>query len=154
MPHVNNRQTRNYWRMVNEAYEAEDKELNERDRKAFQAKVDNVRHDQKAQHIGMVERKKNITNERKAKKQVVYKPPYPPFFRPHGKNTRLIFPPRNTGVLDNVYDKDIVQSHPVPSFVPTDGHPLQGGAPSILQNPGLSALRPGSHHWLFKIRGQ
>lgn len=90
----------------------------------------------------------------KKKRRPCYKPPYPGVFRPFGPSTRAFVRPRDTGVLDNVYDKDIVQSDSVPSFIPTGGHPLQGGSPAVLQSSALSSLRPGPHHWLFKIRGQ
>lgn len=92
--------------------------------------------------------------EKEKKRRPCYKPPYPAMFRPFGPSTRAFVRPRDTGVLDNVYDKDIVQSDSVPSFIPTGGHPLQGGSPAVLQSSALSSLHPGPHHWLFKIRGQ
>lgn len=76
------------------------------------------------------------------------RPSYPKVHRRFGHNTReTVIGLRDTGVLDNRYDKNLVQSHPVPSIIPSSAVLGQDAAPSLLA--GIRALEPGAHHWLF-----
>lgn len=76
------------------------------------------------------------------------RPPYPQVNRRFGNNTRAtVIGLRDTGILDNKYDKDIVQSHTVPPVIPASAVLGQDAAPSVLA--GIRAFESGSHHWLF-----
>ena len=76
------------------------------------------------------------------------RPPYPQVHRRFGRNTRAtVVGLRDTGVLDNRYDKNLVQSHPVPPVIPASAVLGQNAAPSLLA--GIRAFEPGAHHWLF-----
>lgn len=78
------------------------------------------------------------------------RPTYPQFFRKYGRNTRDTVGYRDTGVWDNRYDADIVQSRPSPALVPTSAVSAFRGSAPVLQ--GVTALEPGSDHWLFATR--
>lgn len=79
------------------------------------------------------------------------RPSYPKMFRPYGTNTReTVAKLKNTGILDNTYDKDIVsQGARASSFVDSRAVLAQSGAPSIVG--GIRSLQPGSNHWLFDV---
>lgn len=79
------------------------------------------------------------------------RPAYPKMFRPYGTNTReTVAKLKNTGILDNTYDKDIVSPGArASSFVDSRAVLAQSGAPSIVG--GIRSLQPGSNHWLFDV---
>lgn len=75
------------------------------------------------------------------------KPNHPKVFRKFSNNTRQLVGYKHTGVWDNQYEAEIVQSRSVPAFIPAGAVLAQSGAPSILH--GISALKAGPNHWLF-----
>lgn len=76
------------------------------------------------------------------------RPPYPQVNRRFGRNTReTVIGLRDTGVLDNKYDKTLVESRAVPQILPSHSVLGQDAAPALLA--GIRAFEPGPHHWLF-----
>jgi hypothetical protein len=77
------------------------------------------------------------------------RPSYPKMFRPYGTNTReTVAKLKNTGILDNKYDKDIVSKGACASgFLGPHATLAQSGSPAVLA--GIPSLKPGPHHWLF-----
>jgi len=75
------------------------------------------------------------------------KPRPPRVFRKFGNNTRQLVGYKHTGLWDNQYEAEIVQSRPSPALVPAGAVLAQSGAPSLLR--GIPALKAGPNHWLF-----
>lgn len=76
------------------------------------------------------------------------RPRYPKVFRPYGTNQReRLVGKRPTGMHTYGYDKEIVESRPVPAFLPTHAPLGQSGASAVTAH--IPAFQPGSGHWLF-----
>ena len=76
------------------------------------------------------------------------RPKYPRVFRPYGINQReRLIGRRPTGMHTTGYAKEIVESRPVPPFLPTHAALGQSGTSAVTSH--IPALQPGSGHWLF-----